>query len=180
MEKDNLIPQFFTAVIRWPNVALGVLVALLVAIAAPAVADNGHGGRTLVSGDSVYSPCGELAIQMTGDLNGCLEIFPTRYTCEELQGFALYSEWGNEEFSDDDGVSSFHTKYTLAGIYAQGFCSTFDWSTQLSGGCDHQIFSGQGRFKGSNGSITFSDIIPEPGVSGASNFLYRGYMKQGD
>jgi hypothetical protein len=182
MAKSDLIPQSFTGFIRWPNLTLGLLVALLVAMAAPAMADNGHGGRTLVSGDSEYSDCGGpdvLAIAMTGDLNGCLGIFPSRYTCEELNGFALYSEWGTEEFSDDDGVSSFHTTYTLEGIYAPGFCETFDFATQLSGSCDHKIFTGQGRYLGSNGSITFNDIIPVVG-SGATNFLYHGYMKLRD
>lgn len=80
-------------------------------------------------------------------------------------------------FTDDDGVRTFRTKYTLEGIYAQGFCSTFDFTTQLAGGCVHKVFNGQGKYRGANGSITFNDIIPEPGVSGASNFLYHGYLK---
>ncbi|HET6564563.1 MAG TPA: hypothetical protein VFG52_04045 [Xanthomonadales bacterium] len=162
---------------RWPK-WFAIFVALtMLALAFPVIADNGQGGRTLVSGDSTYSDCGGLAIELTGDLNGCLEIFPTRYTCDELEGFARYREWGTEEFTDNDGVSTFHTTYDLEGIYTPGFCESFDFSTQLAGGCNHKIFSGRGKFLGSNGSITFNDIIPEPGVSGASNFLYHGNMK---
>jgi hypothetical protein len=162
-----------------PLEAKGLLLVLLLVLALPAMAD-GQGGRTQVSGDSVFSDCGDFAIEMTGDLNGCLEIFPERYTCEELDGFALYREWGEEQFRDDDGESSFRTKYDLEAAFTQGFCESFDFSTQLAGGCNHKVFSGEGKFRGSNGLITLLDIIPEPGVSGASNFLYHGAVKISD
>jgi hypothetical protein len=97
-----------------------------------------------------------------------------------LNGFARYREWGREVFRDDDGVSGFRTAYTLEGVYSQGFCTTFDFATQLAGGCDHKVFSGSGKFLGANGIITFNDIIPVSGVSGASNFLYHGQLKYSD
>lgn len=160
-----------------PVAAKGLLLILFLLLALPAMADNGHGGRTQISGDSMFSDCGDFALEMTGDLNGCLEIFPERFTCEELNGFAVYREWGEELFRDDDGVSTFRTTYDLEGVFAQGFCDSFDFSTQLAGGCNHKVFSGEGKFHGSNGLITFNDIIPAPGVSGASNFLYHGNVK---
>lgn len=171
-----------TASFLWPTTLKSSLIALALLFAAPAVADNGHGGRTLVSGDSVFSDCGDadLAIELSGDLQGCLEIFPMDYACDELDGFARYREWGREVFHDDDGVSGFRTRYALEAVFTQGFCDTFDFTTQLAGGCDHKVFSGQGRYRGANGSLTFNDIIPEAGVSGASKFLYHGYVKVRD
>ena len=154
-----------------------VVATLLFLLALPALADDDRGRRALVSGDSVFSDCGEFAIYMSGDLNGCLDIFPRHFTCEELNGFARYREWGREVFRDDDGVSGFRTVYTLEGVYSQGFCNTFDFATQLAGGCDHKVFNGSGKFLGANGIITFNDIIPAAGVSGASNFLYHGELK---
>jgi len=133
-----------------------------------------------VSGDSVFSACGDFAIELSGDLNGCLDIVPTRFTCQELNGFARYREWGREVFSDDDGVSWFRTRYSLEGVYSSGFCTSFDFLTQLAGGCDHKVFSGRGKYQGANGNIIFNDIIPNPGVSGASNFLYHGDLKYKD
>lgn len=162
-------------VLRSAPTATGIACLLLVALAMPAMA--GQGGRTLVSGTSVFSDCGDFALEMTGDLNGCLEIFPEDFTCEELEGFARYREWGEERFLDDDGVSSFRTKYTVEGVYSQGFCTTFDFLTQLAGGCTHKVFHGRGRFQGTNGVLTFNDVIPDPGVSGATSFLYHGDIK---
>lgn len=177
--KLSLIPvSFRPTLIRWPEVARCVLLLLLCAAAIPALAGDGQGGRTLVSGNAVFSDCGStFAAELDGDLNGCLEVFPHGFTCEELNGFAVYNEWGEEFFTDDDGVSTFRTTYTLEATLAQGFCESFDFSLQLTGGCEHTIFSGTGKFRGANGSITLSDIIPVPGVSGASNFLYHGYVK---
>lgn len=160
-----------------PMAAKGLLLILFLLLALPAIAGTAQDGHTQISGDSVLSDCGDFALEMTGDLNGCLEIFPERFTCEELNGFAVYREWGEELFRDNDGVSSFSTKYDLEGLYAQGFCDSFDFSTQLAGGCSHKVFSGEGKFLGSNGLITFYDIIPVPGASGASNFVYHGDVK---
>jgi len=166
--------------IHWPTATACLVLAVLFALAVPVLADQGHGGRETVSGDSVFSDCGGFAIELSGDLNGCLEIEPLRYTCDELDGFARYREWGREFFTDNDGKSTFRTRYDLEAIYSSGFCTTFDFATQLAGGCDHKVFSGRGKFQGANGLITFNDIIPEPGVSGASNFLYHGKLKYRD
>jgi len=171
--------SFTKASIGRLNIYAVVVLALFFALSVSVSAADGQGGRTQVSGDSVFSDCGGYAIELSGDLNGCLEIVPQRYTCEELNGFAVYREWGEEFFMDDDGESTFRTKYDLEGIYASGFCASdpADYSLQLSGGCDHKIFSGTGKFRGANGNIVFYDIIPEAGVSGATNFIYHGEVK---
>ena len=53
-----------------------------------------------------------------------------------------------------------------------------DFSAQLTGGCLHKIVdsSGTGKFEGVDGKLRFFDVIPDPGESGASNFLYAGYL----
>lgn len=180
MNKSSVDFHSLAESIRRPIRAACLSVALVFTFAASAVSGDEAGGRQWVSGDSVFSDCGDFAIEMSGDLNGCLEIFPTHYTCDELNGFALYRERGTEVFTDNDGVSSFRTKYDLEGTYSPGFCTSFDFSTQLAGGCDHKVFSGEGKFRGANGIITFNDIIPVSGVSGASNFLYHGKLKYQD
>lgn len=161
---------------------LSLFLALSLASSMPAMAGNGQGGRTLVSGTAVPSNCGDadFAAELSGDLNGCLSIFPQRFTCDELDGFSVYREWGEEQFNDDDGVSRFHTTYDFTGVFGPGFCTSFDLTTQLSGSCNHKLFRGQGRFRGTNGSIMLNDIIPDPGVSGASHYLYHGYVKLRD
>ncbi len=180
MKYEVALLNFSEISIRRPGTCAALMLAVFLIWTAPAAADEGQGSRTRVSGDSVYSDCGTFATELSGDLNGCLDIVPQRFTCEEQNGFAVYREWGEEFFRDEDGESMFHTTYDLEGIYAEGFCTTFDFTTQLSGGCDHKVFNGNGKYRGSNGLIVFYDIIPEPGVSGASNFLYHGNVKYRD
>jgi hypothetical protein len=171
----------FTEVsLRRLKASAAVVLAMFFVFSVSVYAADGQGGRTRVSGDSVFSDCGEYALEMSGDLNGCLDIIPQRYTCEEVGDIAVYREWGEEFFRDEDGVSTFETKYDLEGIYTAGFCETFDFTTQLAGGCDHKVLKGRGKFRGANGIITFYDIIPDPGVSGASNFIYHGDVKYQD
>lgn len=162
---------------------------LFAAILLPAPA-GAQSNRTPISGDAAPSTCnngkGVGAIELVGDLEGCLIFFVDTGVCTELNGFALYEETGRELFIGEyEGEKGrFRTKYTLAGTYAQGACADFDaadydsfFSKQLTGGCDHKIKGKQGVFKGMKGLIVFHDIIPEPGVSGASNFFYSGYLK---
>lgn len=189
----NLIKERTSATTR-ALLVLVVAVAVTFGVLTPASAKNGGGGtRTTISGDAVPSLCndgaGVGAIELTGDLEGCLIFFPTAAECTELNGFALYEERGKEEFigsyQGEDGT--FRTRYTLAATYAEGSCAAIDaalageadfpFDKQLTGGCDHRIKGKTGAFKGLNGLITFHDIIPEPGVSGASNFFYEGYLR---
>ncbi len=161
----------------------------LTALLLPAPAEA-QGEPTAISGDAVPSDCnngkGLGAIELTGDLEGCLIFFPKTAECTEYNGFALYEEAGVERFigSYNGEAGKFRTKYTLAGTYAQGACADFEaedygtfFSKQLTGGCDHYIKGKTGAFKGMKGLITFHDVIPTPGTSGASNFFYTGYLK---
>ncbi len=84
--------------------AVGLTATALLMLATTASA-GANGKRTTVSGDSTFSVdgCnngkGAGAIELTGDLVGCLTFFPKRFTCQELNGFALYKEWGREKFN---------------------------------------------------------------------------------
>ncbi len=167
-----------------------VLFLAAMLIPAPAEAQSNQSKGTPISGNATPSACnngqGLGAIELTGDLAGCLIFFPKTSNCTEYNGFALYEETGVERFigTYDGKAGKFRTKYTLAGTYAQGACDDFaaeDYATffskQLTGGCDHAIKGKTGVFKGMKGLITFHDIIPNPGTSGASNFFYEGYLK---
>lgn len=169
-------------------VLTGVL--LLTALAGASTATAGDGNRRgwiTVSGSAVPSNCsGDFALDLSGDLDGCWVIFPESFTCEELNGFAWYEESGREEFEGtlNGEPGSFVTTYTFAGAYAPGFCSSFDFRTELAGGCDHHIKGKSGSFIGIVGKINFLDIIPgilgngmiTPGPDGATDFLYVGKL----
>lgn len=169
----------------------GLSAILLLAFTSPvsATGDDGGGVETVVvSGDSVPSDCNEGqgagSILLTGDVDGCLTFFPESFTCDELNGFDRYREFGTEEFvgSLHGESGEFRTTYELEASYASGFCDAVDaggfpFELQLTGGCDHTVIGESGAFAGVSGLITFFDVIPEPGVSGASNFLYAGDLE---
>lgn len=167
---------------RW--LILGVVAIVLVVLAAPALA----GGRTSISGNSVPSDCndgvGAGAIALTGDIEGCLTFFPEDYRCDELNGFDRYWEAGTEHFvgTYQGEAGEFTTTYTLEATFAEGFCDAveaggFPFELQLTGGCDHYVTGTSGAFEGVRGLITFFDVIPDPGTSGASNYLYAGRLR---
>lgn len=168
---------------RW--LVLGVVAVVLVVVAGPVDA----AARRTISGDSVPSDCsagvGVGSIALSGDLDGCLTFFVDDYRCDELNGFDRYREWGTEHFAGTFWGESgeFTTTYTLEATYAEGFCDAVDaggfpFELQLTGGCDHRITGTSGVFDGVSGLITFFDVIPDPGSSGASNYLYAGYLQQ--
>lgn len=160
--------------------------ALLVALAMPA---SGAGAvPSTISGTSVPSDCngaeGAGALELSGDLTGCLVFFPKNYTCAELNGFAYYEERGTEIFrgSYKGARGTFRTFYEVSATYESGSCAEFDagrfpFAAQLTGGCDHAITGKRGAFQGLDGNLNFFDVIPDPGTSGASHFLYAGYLK---
>lgn len=190
MESDATSRRF----VSWRAlVVFGLAVVLMLAFSAPVGADgdddddDGGPHRVTISGDSTPSDCndgaGAGAIYLTGDIEGCLTFFPTRYTCDELNGFDRYREWGRETFegSLDGEPGTFGTKYDLEATYASGFCDAveaggFPFELQLTGGCNHYIKGKTGAFKRARGLITFFDVIPDPGESGASNYLWAGYL----
>lgn len=168
------------------------LVSMLLAGGSSALA-SGNDGSTktvFVSGNSTFSDCGlegsDVALNMTGDLKGCLSVFVQGFTCRELGDFDLYFERGQEVFVGTlrGQQGRFRTTYTLDAAYAKGFCQSFDFSRQLAGGCSHKVHGRSGVFKDAEGVITFLDVVagvtgdPFSGAftpgTGANNFLYSG------
>lgn len=173
---------------RLMSAALAIgAVALLASIAAPVDARPNR-GPTTVSGNAFPSLCnGEVgvgALELTGDIEGCLTFLDFDFECQELNGFALYTEAGSESFVGSvNGVEgTFNTRYTLEATYVQGSCEEFNaggfpFLQQLTGGCDHFIVNGTGAFRDARGVVTFYDVIPDPGESGASNFFYKADIR---
>ena len=173
-------------------IILGFALLMVLSLAAPVGADDDDREkreRITISGDSVPSGCndgrGAGAIELSGDLDGCLIFFPKRFTCDELNGFALYREWGRELFEGtfDGEPGTFRTKYTLEATYEQGACAEFDaggfpFEKQITGGCDHRVIGRSGVFDDARGLITFHDVI-DPG-NGATNYLYSGHLRLDD
>ena len=167
--------------------AAGVISTLI--MASGNIASAGDGTR-VISGNSVFSDCGvdgsDVALLLTGDLEGCLSIFVQDYSCRELNGFAHYKERGREAFNGKwrGERGRFTTKYTIDAAYAQGFCTSFDFSLELSGSCRHHITGRSGVFTDTVGVFTMFDVItnvtgdPVTGEfaagSGGNNFLYSG------
>src|SRR5688572_18736785 len=153
-------------------------------------------GSRVISGNSVFSDCGvdgsDVALLLTGDLEGCLSIFVQGYSCRELNGFAHYKERGREAFTGKwrVGRGRFTTNYTIDAAYAQGFCESFDFSLELSGSCWHHITGRSGVFADTEGVFTMFDVItnvtgdPVTGAfaagSGGNNFLYSGRIRPAD
>src|SRR4051794_14406781 len=78
-----------------------LFVAGMLASLNPAFAADGK--TTEISGDAVTSDCAaaksaSFGQDLTGSLRGCLAIFIRHTNCRELNGFALYTELGREEF----------------------------------------------------------------------------------
>lgn len=171
-------------------IILGFALLMVLSLAAPVGADDDDDGeRITISGNSTPSLCngdrGAGAIELTGDLTGCLIFFPKRFTCEELNGFALYREWGREVFEGElkGEEGKFRTRYFLEATYAAGSCAEFNsggfpFAAQITGGCDHRVRGVSGAFDDARGLITFHDVI-KPG-SGATNFLYSGHLRLDD
>jgi len=179
---------------NWGQARTLVLAAVATVImASGSIASATGDGRVRISGNSTFSDCGasgsDFALRMTGDLKGCLSIFVQGYTCKEVNGFAHYTERGREAFvgmwRGEHG--RFTTTYVVDAAYAKGFCSSFDFSLELSGSCIHKITGKSGIFAGTEGLYTMFDVItnvtgdPVTGKftagSGANNFLYSGYIQ---
>jgi len=168
--------------------AAGVLAVVALAGGSAAQADGTR--TTFVSGNSTYSDCGldgsDLALAMTGDLEGCWSVFVQGFKCKELDGYDLYLENGREVFVGTlrGKRGRFATDYTLDAVMAKGFCQSFDFSLEVAGGCDHKVIGRSGVFEGAAGRIKFLDVItgvtgdPVTGSfnagTGPNNFPYYG------
>jgi hypothetical protein len=171
-----------------------VLAAAVLASGSAALADGSRG--TFVSGNSTYSDCGiegsDLALAMTGDLEGCWSVFVEGFKCKELEGFDLYLEHGREVFVGTmrGKRGRFTTDYTLDAVMAKGFCQSFDFTLEVAGGCNHEVHGRSGVFAGADGLIKFLDVIagvtgdPVTGAfnagTGPNNFPYYGRINLAD
>lgn len=151
---------------------------------------GGHKKSVFVSGNSTVSDCGipgaDLALALTGDLQGCWGMFVQDYTCKQLDDYDLYIEKGREVFIGKykGRHGTFKTTYTFEGAYAKGFCESFDPTLEVAGGCTHRISGVSGVFDDAKGLIKFLDVItgvtgdPVTGEfqagTGGNNFPYYG------
>jgi hypothetical protein len=173
--------------------ALNSSALALVMSAVTGVALATNDGTIFVSGNSTYSDCGiegsDLALAMTGDLEGCWSVFVEGFKCKELDGFDLYLENGREVFVGKfrGKQGRFVTDYTLDAVMAKGFCQSFDFTLEVAGGCDHKVHGRRGVFAGAEGRLKFLDVIvgvtgdPVTGAfnagTGPNNFPYYGRIK---
>ncbi len=130
-----------------------------------------------VSGNSVPSDCGapkkaDLGMELDGSLEGCWAIFVQHLTCRELNGFALTTELGREEFEGklDGEPIKFDTVYAFTATWPAGSCPQPALEKEMTGSCIHYI-AGENL----GGVIRFHDVIPTVG-KGATNFFYEGVL----
>ena len=135
-------------------------------------------GMTIaVSGNSVPSDCAapkkaDLGLELSGNLTGCLAAFVQHLTCRELNGFALSTELGREEFEGklDGEPIKFDTQYAFTATWPAGSCPEPAPEKEITGGCIHYV---AGEDVG--GLIRFHDVMPTVG-KGATNFFYEGVL----
>jgi hypothetical protein len=143
-----------------------------------------------VSGNSTFSHCGlqgsDYALSLTGDLKGCWSTFIQGHNCKSLTDYDLYVEEGREVFVGKyrGKQGRFRTTYTFEGVYAKGYCQSFDPTLEVGGGCNHHIDGVSRVFADAKGLIKFIDVIagvtgnPSTGEfhagSGGNNFPYYG------
>jgi hypothetical protein len=133
------------------------------------------GSTTAVSGDSKPSECGaakkaSYALELSGSLNGCWSVFIAHFNCQEMNGFALYTEIGCEEFAGKaDGEDiTFDTQYTFNGIFPSGSCPEPAAEKEIVGGCIHYITG-----KGLVGVMRFYGVMHG---NGAPHYYYEGSL----
>lgn len=171
-----------------------VLASILMAAAGAASAGGSRGETVFVSGNSIPSyTCGQegsdFALQMWGDLEGCLSVWVEGFKCDALGEYDLYRERGREVFvgSMRGKEGKFRTNYTFEAAYAKGYCETFDFSLEVGGGCTHVVLGKSGIFDRAFGVIKFIDVITNvtgdyttgsfTAGHGINNLLYYGHIR---
>ena len=131
----------------------------------------------VISGDSFPSECGaakkaNLGTELKGKLAGCMATFIMHLNCRELDGYALTTELGREEFEGklEGQPIKFDTIYTGTATWPAGSCPKPDPVQEITGGCTHYI-SGENV----GGLITFYDVMPVVG-KGGTHFFYEGSL----
>ena len=151
------------------------VVLTIVGVLAGAGPSYSAGTSVTVSGDSKPSDCGSAnkatySTELSGSLTGCWSTFVSHFNCQEMNGFALYTEIGREEFAGTlDGQDiKFDTQYTFKGLFPLGSCPEPAAENEIVGGCIHYI-SGDGLV----GVIRFYDVMYG---DGAPHFFYEGTL----
>lgn len=154
--------------------AVGLVVAGALAGAGPGFS---AGTSVTVSGDSKPSDCGSAkkasySLELTGSLTGCWSTFVAHINCQEMNGFALYTEIGREEFAGKaDGQDiKFDTQYTFTGVFPSKSCPEPAADKEVAGGCIHYI-SGNGLV----GVMRFYDVMHG---EGAPHYFYEGTLSR--
>ena len=164
-------------VTSWGRVRPLVAAALPLAILLCANAALADGRTVAVSGDSVLSDCAapkkaDYGLELKGSLTGCWGTFVQHLKCRELNGFALSTELGREEFEGklDGEPIKFDTQYVFTATWPAGSCPEPAPEKEVTGGCIHYI-SGENV----GGLMRFHDVIPTVG-KGATHFFYEGVL----
>jgi hypothetical protein len=152
--------------------AVAVTIAGALAGAGPSFS---AGTTVTVSGDSKPSQCGaakkpSYSLDLSGSLTGCWSTFIAHFNCQEMNGFALYTEIGREEFAGkEDGQDiKFDTQYTFTGVFPSKSCPEPAAEKEVVGGCIHYI-SGEGLV----GVMRFFDVMYG---DGAPHYFYEGTL----
>ena len=151
-----------------------ILIAAAVALAG--TSQSLAAGQTVtVSGDSKPSECGkakkaDFASELTGSLTGCMATFVGRTNCTEGNGYALYTEFGREEFEGklDGEATKFDTQYTFNAFFPSGSCPKPVPEKEVIGGCIHYISADN-----LVGVIRFWDVMYG---EGAPHYPYEGTL----
>jgi hypothetical protein len=144
-------------------------------------AANGDMGATQISGIGFYAgteDCdyvqqgADFALELTGDLTGCLFVFVEDYGCSPS---GTYRETGKEYFvgTYKGEQGTFWTNYRFTSKFEGCSDDGFFLGAEIFGRCQHPLEkgSGTGIFEGMTGRIDFKDDIE------AQNFPYRGHFK---
>lgn len=163
---------------KWGTSSIGarIITALaLICSQAAAGAAIAAGNTMAVSGDSTISDCGSAkkptySLELTGSLVGCWSVYVAHFNCQEMNGFALYTELGREEFSGkaEGKDMTFDTQYTFNGIFPAGSCPEPAAEKEIVGGCVHYITG-----KGIVGVIRLYDVMSG---EGAPHYFYEGTL----
>jgi hypothetical protein len=152
--------------------AVAVTIAVALAGAGPSFS---AGTSVTVSGDSKPSQCGaakkaSYSMDLSGSLTGCWSTFIAHFNCQEMNGFALYTEIGREEFAGkQDGQDiKFDTQYTFTAVFPSKSCPEPAAEKEIVGGCIHYI-SGEGLV----GVMRFFDVMYG---DGAPHYFYEGTL----
>ena len=134
------------------------------------------GTTVAVSGDSKPSECGSAkkatySTELTGNLTGCWAAFVSHFNCQEINGFALYTEIGREEFEGklDGQDTKFDTTYTFTGVFPSKSCP--EPVAQRKSSAVASLLSGTRLV----GVIRFYDVMYG---EGAPHYFYEGTLSK--